>query len=120
MRPSEQITIEAKTRDSSDFGKANPNWETILKKAHAEISGSVTDSRSRRITKTGRLIRSGDQMIPVFDEDITIQYDEPTHRAWQQKRTLRITDTLNDVYGVKSLQVLKGRVWQLKMGVVRG
>ncbi len=118
-RPSEQIKIEAKTKDNSDFGKANPNWEPLCANIHAEISGSVTDSRGRRVTKTGRFVRSGDQMVPVFDEDITILYHEPTHRAWQQKRALRITDTLNDVYGVKSLQVLKDRVWRLKMGVVR-
>lgn len=119
MRPSEQVMIEAKTKDNSDFARANPKWERLCAKVHAVISGSVTDTRGRRVTKTGKLTRSGDQIVPVFDEDITILYHEPTHRAWQQKRTLRITDTLNDVYGVKSVQVLKGRVWQLKMGVVR-
>jgi len=118
MRPSEQITIEAKTDDNSDFGRSNPKWERIHK-AHAEISGQVTDSRGRRVSKTGRLVRSGDQMVSVFDADITIQYHEPTHRAWQAKRALRITDTLRDVYGVKSVAVIKSRTWQLKMGVVR-
>ena len=118
MRPSEQITIDAKSNDNSDFGRANPTWETIHK-AHAEISGQVTDSRGRRVTKIGRLVRSGDQVIPVFDADITINYHEPTYRAWQAKRALRITDTLRDVYGVKSVAVLKGRTWRLKMGVVR-
>ena len=119
MRPSEQITIEAKSKDNSDFGRANPTWESLCENIHAEISGSVTDARGSRVTKTGRLTRSGDQMVPVFDEDITILYHEPTHRAWQQKRALRITDTLSDVYGVKSMKVLKDRVWRLKMGVVR-
>ena len=113
MRPSEQITIDAKSNDNSDFGRANPTWETIHK-AHAEISGS----RGKE-PKTGRFVRSGDQMVSVADEDITIQYHEPTHRAWQAKRALRITDTLRDVYGVKSVAVLKGRTWRLKMGVVR-
>lgn len=115
MRPSEQIKIQAKTNDNSDFGKSNPNWETICNKAHAEISGS----RGDKGPKTGRLARSGDQMVPVFDEDITILYHEPTHRAWQAKRPLRVIDVLNDVYGVKSVAVVKGRVWRLKMGVVR-
>ena len=119
MRPSEQITIEAKTADNSDFGRANPNWERICENVHAEISGSVTDSRGRRVTKTGRFVRSGDQMVSIADDDITILYHEPTHRAWQQKRALRITDSLSDVYGVKSVAVLKGRTWRLKMGVVR-
>ena len=118
MRPSEQITIEAKSADNSDFGRANPTWESIHK-AHAEISGQVTDSRGRRVSKTGRLVRSGDQMVSVFDADITILYHKPTHRAWQAKRALRITDELNDVYGVKSVSVLKGRNKWLKMGVVR-
>lgn len=119
MRPSEQIKIEAKALDNTDFGRANPTWEPLCEKVHAVISGSVTDSRGRRVTKTGRLIRSGDQMVPVFDEDITIQYHEPTHRAWQAKRAMRITDSLLDEYGVKSVTVLKGRTWRLKMGVVR-
>ena len=113
MRPSEQITIDAKSNDNSDFGRANPTWETIHT-AHAVISGS-----RGKAPKTGRFVRSGDQMVSVHDEDITIQYHEPTHRAWQAKRALRITDTLKDVYGVKSVAVLKGRTWRLKMGVVR-
>lgn len=111
MRPSEQITIQAKTNDNSDFGRANPKWETVCEKAHATIGGKTE--------KTGRLVRSGDQMEPVFDEEITIRYHEPTHRAWQAKRALRITDVLGDVYGVKSIKVRKGRVWWLKMGCVR-
>ena len=114
MRPSEQITIEAKSNDNSDFGRANPTWEPICENVHAEISGS----RGKE-PKTGRFVRSGDQMVSVADEDITILYHKPTHLAWQQKRALRITDSLKDIYGVKSVSVLKGRTLRLKMGVVR-
>ena len=121
MRMSEQVTIEVKSDVNADFGKATPQppWEKLCK-AYAEISGTIVDSRRRSVVKTGRLVRSSNQMESVFDEDITIRYHEPTHRAWQQERTLRIVDALDDVYGVKSVKVLKGRVWWLKMGVVRG
>ena len=108
-RASEKIMLDVKA-DNVDFGKSAPAWERLCD-VHATIGG--------RTEKTGRLVRSGDQMQSVFDEEITIRYHEPTHRAWQAKRTLRITDTLGDVYGVKSVNVIKGRVWWLKMGCVR-
>lgn len=109
MRDSEKILVEVKAVNV-DFGKSAPAWERLCD-VHAMIGG--------RTEKTGRLVRAGDQMEPVFDEEITIRYHEPTHRAWQAKRPLRITDALGDVYGVKSIKVLKARVWQLKMGCVR-
>ena len=119
MRPTEMVTVERKSGDENpDFGNRAVTWEKVHE-AFAVISGSVTDSRGRRVTKTGRLVRSGDQLAPVFDEDITIRYHEPTHRAWQRKDALRIKDVLGDVYGVKSVKVLKGRVWELKLGCVR-
>ena len=114
MRDSEKLTVEVQGEGNTDFGVAGQVWDLLC-----EPFGEIAGMRGKQTSKTGRLVRSGDQMESVFDETITIRYHRETHRAWQSKRVLRITDDLGDEYGVKSMKVLKGRVWFLKMGCIR-
>lgn len=110
MRPHEKISVQVKPNNSNpDFGNKTLEWDDVCTGVHCTIT-----------EKTGRLLQSGSQMVPLYDEELTIRYQEIIHELWQEKRVLQIVDSAGDTYGVKSLKHIRGtRVQWLKLGCIR-